>query len=244
MFISGEVLNSLQKKRELCIYIESCILQGFLKTSAVDLMKQSSILQQHNLIALHVRTGDAFAFQASATPNSKDERIPSKEIPIFFEAAKEVGKNFSKNPIYFLASDNLQVVEMAKSYFGQKLVTVDGAPAHMDLETRYNTADYWKLILDWFILSESEVVIHGPWSTFTEKALVYKHFKKKKKSYCKMCSKDLQQLFKEKCYCTVRRMELCEEYPKRRSKRTAIYLFGVSKSLCSSRMLISIDFIL
>lgn len=179
MFLSPDNFIALQRKGELCLYFESCIMQGFLKSSAIDRIKQSSILQQRNMIALHIRTGDKFAFPNSSTLSSNDERIPSREIPVFFAAAKAIAKNFINNSAYFLATDSLEVVKMGKDYFGQKLITVAGDPAHLDLDTRYSNAAFWKLILDWFMLTESKVVIHGPWSTFAEKALLYKHFKKK-----------------------------------------------------------------
>jgi len=158
-----------------------------LKSLAARSWKKINMLENQNVIALHIRMGDKLAFSNIA--QSGDERIPWKELPLFFNAAIKVAENVS-NVLYFLATDNMQVIDMAKDYLGKKLITIAGTPSHLDLMPAYNKTGFWKLIMDWLMLAQADVIIHGPYSTFVEKALIYNYFQKKERMIIKCASKE------------------------------------------------------
>ena len=168
------------------------MLQGLLEIGGRAELQQT--FSKQDIVALHIRTGDSFAFPNISISN--DERIPVKQLHLFWKAAENIGK-MRKDPLYYVASDNSEVIESAKAYFGVKLSTSEGLPSHVDLNPSHDTSSFSKIIRDWLTLAEADFVVHGPWSTFTEKALIYKHYQKKRRIIIKCTMKVLDMCSNE-----------------------------------------------
>jgi hypothetical protein len=189
-----EVENLLRVRGELCLFLENCMLQGLLEFRERADIHQTSSENVPDIVALHIRTGDSLAFSNISV--SRDERIPLTQLHLFWKAAEKLGK-MRKDPRYYVASDNSQVIESALAYFGDKLSTSEGSPSHVDLNPSHDTSSSLKIIRDWLTLAGADIVVHGPWSTFTEKALIYKHYQKKRRIVIKCTMKVLDMCSNE-----------------------------------------------
>ena len=189
-----EVENLLRVRGELCLFLENCMLQGLLEFRERADIHQTSSENVPDIVVLHIRTGDSLAFSNISV--SRDERIPLTQLHLFWKAAEKLGK-MRKDPRYYVASDNSQVIESALAYFGDKLSTSEGSPSHVDLNPSHDTSSSLKIIRDWLTLAGADFVVHGPWSTFTEKALIYKHYQKKRRIIIKCTMKVLDMCSNE-----------------------------------------------
>jgi hypothetical protein len=193
-FLPHEVENLLRVRGELCLFLENCLLQGLLESRKHVDSHQTTFANGQDIVALHIRTGDSFAFPNISV--SRDERIPLTQLHLFWKAAEKLGK-MRKHPLYYVASDNSQVIESAKVYFGDKLCTSEGLPSHVDLNPMHGTSGSSKIIRDWLVLAEADLVVHGPWSTFTEKALIYNYYQKKRRIIVKCTTEALKKCSNE-----------------------------------------------
>lgn len=183
--LSYEVDHLLRTRGELCLFLESCMLRGLLGFSD-RAHKGQDIHIQVQMIVMHIRTGDYVAFRNIST--TQDERIPLTQLPLFWRTAEKLGK-LKRNPKFYVATDSVHVLDSAKARFGDKLQYSQGIPSHSDLNPNHNNTDTKKILMDWLTLANAAIVIHGPWSTFTEKALVYNHFQQKERLIVKCASK-------------------------------------------------------
>lgn len=184
----------LQQSKNLCVYLEGCILRAQLKPNLVlktelSKFKKGWLVADSVSIAIQVRMGDymsvdeKFEFRNSST-RKKDQRIPSGALSLIWAAAQKyassimlkTGKKFAS---YFVMTDSQGALDEAKKVFGeQDLHYTVGSLRHSDLEFQDPTSKL-RMLLDWFLLAEADVVVQGPWSTFLDKALVYSLYKQK-----------------------------------------------------------------
>ena len=183
--LSFEIDHELRTRGELCLFLESCMLRGLLGFSE-RARKRQDIHIEEQMIVMHIRTGDYVAFRNISL--TQDERIPLTQLPLFWRTAEKVGK-MQRNPKYYIATDSVYVLDSAKARFGEKLKYSQGIPSHSDLNPNHDNANTKKILIDWLTLANAGTIIHGPWSTFTEKALVYNHFQKKETLIVKCASK-------------------------------------------------------
>jgi len=184
--LSKEVDHLLRARGELCLFLESCMLRGLLG-SRDHAHERQNMHTEENIIVMHIRAGDSVAFPNISV--TQDERIPLTQLPLFWSTAEKMGK-MHRNPKYYIATDSVLVLDSAKARFGEKLLHSQGIPSHDDLNSNHKNTDTKKLLIDWLNLANAATVIHGPWSTFTEKALVYNYFQQQERLVVKCASKE------------------------------------------------------
>jgi len=182
----------LQKNNVLCVFLEKCILQEILRPKeelkiSIANIRRKWLRKGSTSIAMHVRMGDYISVKHEDQHFLKtggDERVPKHALDLFWKTANllavkafyETEKNLSS---IFIATDNQFALEAANYALGSSnLYYSEGLFRHSDLDVR-NDSSGLKMLTDWFLLSEADVVIQGPWSTFMEKALVYSNRKQR-----------------------------------------------------------------
>ena len=182
--ISEHYTSKKRKSRTLCIFFENCMLRQILRPSATlinALNDYQRIVRKDNrgFIAIQIRMGDYNSYkEVGQITHSTDERIPARALKSFWKAAKACTKKFTsvngKRSIgYFIATDNELALEAARAALGsQNILFISGSLHHSDSKSA-DEHSLMKMLLDWFLLSEADIVIQGPWSTFVEKSIVF-----------------------------------------------------------------------
>ena len=187
--LSERVREKMRQRKSLCIFLEGCILRGHLKPNRIlqnklNKIKNSWLKPDSVSVAIQVRMGDYISINkqykklGSDLMKSKDERIPPHVLNLFWvtaqaHASKDMIETSKKSVSYFLATDSRLALEDAKKVFpDQGIFYTFGNLRHSDLEVQDDSSEM-KMLLDWFLLAEADIVIQGPWSSFVEKALVY-----------------------------------------------------------------------
>jgi len=163
------------KYRE-CYTLERCILREIFVMSDEIEYSINEIRPDHDavLIAVHIRMGDYVAFDMK---DSADIRFAEQNVPLVLEAAKISGlqicekKRNCKVTRYFVASDSSEVQKIARRYFGAGYLRTRGKSTHNFLMGE-GLDSLRKMLQDWLILSRADLVVLGPWSTFSEKSLL------------------------------------------------------------------------
>ena len=70
-----------------------------------------------------------------------------------------------------MASDSSEVQKIARRYFGAGYLRTRGKATHNFLMGE-GLDSLRKMLQDWLILSRADLVVLGPWSTFSEKSLL------------------------------------------------------------------------
>ena len=170
----------------LCVFLEKCILQNIIRPKemlkrSIAKTKEKWMSTDSISIAVHVRMGDYISIEQEDQHILKtrgDERIPRHALAIFWETVNFKAKEMlsitgKREASIFLATDNQFALDDASHALGSgKVYHTKGSFRHSDLD-HVNDSSTIKMLTDWFLLSEADVVIQGPWSTFVEKALVY-----------------------------------------------------------------------
>lgn len=180
-----QLLKNMRKERTLCVFLEGCILQNFLRPNqelsrAIREVEKSWLKNESVSIAIQVRMGD----YTSISPEEQhilnttyDERIPYHILDLFWDTAKEqaekeVQKRGMKYASFFIATDSALVREYARWAFReQNLHFTSGKFRHSDLDGLDRETNL-KMLADWYLISLADLVIQGPWSTYVEKALL------------------------------------------------------------------------
>lgn len=183
--LSEQVIKKTQRKNSLCGFLEGCILHQVLTPS----LELESILTDYRRmwlrnstvsVAIQIRMGDRLSYHSTGIQGtqSHDERIPIKMLKMFWMAAKSYAatvrsREGQTSTTYFIATDNRLALEAAKQALGPRnIFFIEGSFHHSDSESE-DKSSAKKMLLDWYLLSEADIVIQGPWSSFVEKALVY-----------------------------------------------------------------------
>lgn len=125
-------------------------------------------LGNSKLICAHLRTGD---------PQTIENDFDYKNIWAIDAVWNFFKKKISSNIIYqtariFVASDSQFVRDSAKKVFKDRIIDIEGKIMHIDFgEDDGNCQSTIKVILDWEILTECDVLVTLPWSTFSATAL-------------------------------------------------------------------------
>ncbi|CAD5112632.1 DgyrCDS1847 [Dimorphilus gyrociliatus] len=127
-------------------------------------------LNGNKLICAHLRTGDS---KSLVNDFDYENLWAASAVWEFFE--KKINSNvIYSNSKIFVATDSQYLRDEAKKLFKDRILDIEGAIVHLDLfyGEKNDICDATeKVILDWEILSECDVLVTLPWSTFSSTAL-------------------------------------------------------------------------
>ena len=178
-------LKSLQKSKSLCVFLEGCILRHFLRPSrelsfAIRKIEAAWIRSDTISVAIQVRMGDYASISPSEQhilKTSYDKRIPYSILDLFWDTAKEqaekeLHKRGKKFISFFVATDSTIASDDARRAFQEEDIHFTaGKLRHSDLGSTNRQTDL-KMLADWYLISQADIVIQGPWSSYVEKALL------------------------------------------------------------------------
>ncbi|CAL6338262.1 unnamed protein product [Bathycoccus prasinos] len=191
--LTEQVIKNTQKKNKLCSFVEGCILRQVLTPN----LELEGMLSDYRSmwfkngtvsIAIQIRMGDHLSYHSMGMQSTQryDKRIPAKMLKVFWKAAElyagMLRSHTHKEKIsttYFVSTDNKLALEAAKQALGSRNIFFTEGSLHHSNSEFADRSSSRKMLLDWFLLSEADVVIQGPWSSFVEKALVYSRKKQK-----------------------------------------------------------------
>ena len=136
-------------------------LQNALQNTRKKLRENSTFV-----IGIHIRLGDK-QFGKNNT------RVSESDFPKFFLCAKKVEQElFSldgrKHVRWFLATDTLLVKDYARKHFGEKVITEENKPEHIDLlnegEKPISDEGMMGVLHDHFMLAECDFLVVSPGS--------------------------------------------------------------------------------
>ena len=182
--------EQLTRTNTLCVFLEKCILQNVVRPKvplkiSITKIKEKWMSNNSISIAAHIRMGDYISIEQEdqhVLKTGGDMRIPRHALDLFwktvkFKAEEVLGKTEKSNFSIFMSADNQFALDDASHALGSgNVYHTKGSFRHSDLDYR-NDSSAIKMLTDWFLLSEADIVIQGPWSTFVEKALVYSNRK-------------------------------------------------------------------
>lgn len=181
--ISYHSLSKKRKNRTLCVFLERCIMHQVVRPNVMlkNALNSFNKMWRKNkiLMAIQIRMGDYASYHdLKQSSHNIDERVPPRALNIFWKAAKAYERKYisdggADSIDYFIATDNNFALEAAKVAFGsENILHTRGNFQHSDSKS-VDISSSLKMFLDWFLISEADIVIQGPWSTFVEKAIVF-----------------------------------------------------------------------
>ena len=149
----------------------------FLHNEKMELLSLNEILtimSSYFVIAVHFRLGDKTAFNGQGVLVKKN----SGEIVIPFRCAQTVqsyvetvfrggsNNNTTKPVRYFIASDSMEVRNLARKMFSKKLLMIGEEPEHIGTSKQINHTDLLhKTFVEWYILGSCNQLIANSLST-------------------------------------------------------------------------------
>ena len=183
-------------RKNICVLALSCLLKHTLKPTQMlrrmILEVTSSLSAYEELIALHVRLGDKEMI-GDVSQDRRDIHYDSDRfLPLSFgtnmlshaiDIANSLKSN-RKSVRFFVSTDSPSFYKVAKERLGSELLATESIGL-IGL-TEYGNEDVLiRAAVDLAILSLSQNVVCGPWSTFINTALVWGYSSSKNVTQCK-----------------------------------------------------------
>ena len=182
--INSSQATKWYEDRVLCVQVLSCIFKHTLQPTRIlretIVSATKGVYKDEELISLHIRLGDKEMVKAITQKQTDIHYEKGRFLPMSFgirmlEYAKEYGKLLKakgKKVRFFIATDTSSLTAIAKKSLGSSLLSLDDFGS-IGL-TEYGNSDVLlRAALDFSILSLSDHVICGPWSTFVNTALLW-----------------------------------------------------------------------
>jgi hypothetical protein len=186
-----------KKKRHLMVPVYpmfwrrawGCAHWFLLNSLAIEVQKQikgafaTSSSKCEKIVSIHFRMGDvSFSNKIARRERNREPgieqmidrwtnrlRTPLEVSENFLSSAELFRTEWPDEDVcYFLASDNIQFVAIARTRFGSHAFTTSGSPAHSSLSK--SDASLKKAIADYVLLGIADALVHGT-STLSESAI-------------------------------------------------------------------------